>query len=963
MENFTKRILIFTDSRGQHKPNGCSHDIFAERLAKDPRLAVDMFLCPMKWTTTLDFLEHFPADRLAKYDHVILFTGIVEWSPRPAPSARDDLYDNQNLANASNLAINTRDYAKKIINNKKLMFDKVFGVDAMEQHLGHPFDTIYEGQKTINMYSCNMAHKLVSTLAAIPNLIFITANRFVPHWEGNFKRGRPANISITETYSDLFAKELSYAGIPLVDLRVWSLEEVMTHTCDNIHLTELGSDFIYEKLMNLIALEPQKKRLGLDFKMPNYTFSGFKPIERIIPEKRDAIMSSAKCEGTSLASLIIGVRHNPAKPERLENLRFLLQWIDFYYGDLFDVLLMEQDIEPRLQLNDLETKPYVRHEFAYNPDEYNRGWGYNVAVRYHCLNAKVVVLMDTDVLTGPNFLRDIIDCRSRLDVASPYLNIYYSDRKEADQIKASLELSHLTDQTKITNPVTVSGGIVIWNRASFMAIKGFEQYRGYSCEDRAMDVTIFNHIEKGRIRISPYTYVHLHHNKENSATSRFKKIYSHLTSEYGCVYDKSLSPSDFIHKNCQHVTKEKSLTLMLERTHDFGDPDLYRHGTTLAINGVRLDKPQMFRISDVIFPPDFIGLNEYTKREVYANTPPPDSEELAQFYNRFKGQRCFIIGNGPSLNLHDLSLLKNEYCFGVNSFYYKTRETGFRPTFYVVEDSSVMKENIDEIREFEAPFKFFPTIYRKLHPKTPNTFFFDMNRGFYEKSSPNYVVPRFSTDISKIVYCGQSVTYINLQLAYYMGFTEVYLIGMDFNYVIPSSHSRNGDVLTSDTDDPNHFHKDYFGKGKTWKDPKLDRVLMNYKMAKLVFECTGRRIYNATKGGHLEEFDRIDYDDLFGGFDQSFSQSSLVPSRPADSISVLDYPQPITSKDSARYFLRSLASAMLLDPSVVLKRIAPGGDLYTQVEKALSKLSRNDQQHQLFLSIQEHAINKSQNTN
>lgn len=107
MANKPKRVLIFTDSRGQHKPAGTTHDVFAERLAKDPRLDVDMFLCPMKWTTTLDFLEQFPPERLAQYDHVILYTGIVEWSPRPAMSARADLYDNQSPANTENLGLNT----------------------------------------------------------------------------------------------------------------------------------------------------------------------------------------------------------------------------------------------------------------------------------------------------------------------------------------------------------------------------------------------------------------------------------------------------------------------------------------------------------------------------------------------------------------------------------------------------------------------------------------------------------------------------------------------------------------------------------------------------------------------------------------------------------------------------------------------------------------------------------------
>jgi hypothetical protein len=923
MSKTRKRILIFTDSRAQHKPVGSTHHIFAERLAADPRLDVDMFLCPMKWTTTLDFLEQFPPSRLAQYDHVILYTGIVEWSPRPAPSVQADLYDNRSLANLDNLGLNTRDYSRKIINNKKAIFDRVFGAEAMAAYFARPFDTEYEGHKTINMYGLDMARDwLIPLLAEIPNLIFITANRFVPGWEGDFKRGRPKNIAIIEGYSDLFATELSRAGVSLVDLRNWSLDEVKVYTCDNLHLTERGSDYIYERLMKLMNIEPQSKPHGVDFQIPEYRFAGFGPIERAVGGKRATILKAAKSEGLTLASLIIGVRHNPDKPERLVNLRFLLAWIDYHYGDLFDVLLIEQDSEPRLSLGDLGAKPYVRHKFIYNPDSYNRGWGYNVAVRHYCQDAKVVALMDTDVLTGPNFVRDIIDCHDRIDVASPYLNIYYTDEGEAQQVRQTMKLSNLTDQAKIKNPVTVAGGIVIWSRAAFMAIKGFEQYVGYSCEDRAMDVTIFNHINKSRVRISPQTYVHLYHDSDTAARARFDEIYGHLTREYGCVYDKTLSPFDFIHKNCQHAGLEKSLSLMLARSRDFGDPDLYRRGDALAINGVRLAAPPAHRIEGVIFPPDFKGLSDYAGREVYPNTPDPDSDELAQFYNRFQGQRCFIIGNGPSLNQHDLSLLENEYSFGVNSFYYKTRETGFRPTFYVVEDSSVMKENIAEIRSYEAPFKFFPTIYRKLHTKTPNTFFFNMNRGFYEKTSPNYAVPRFSTDASRVLYCGQSVTYINLQLAFFMGFTEVYLIGMDFDYVIPESHKRTGDVLLSDTDDCNHFHKDYFGKGKTWKDPKLDRVLMNYKMANLVYSAVGRQIFNATKGGKLEEFPRTDYDRLF---DRKPATSVMLAS-------VSDtQKRSYANGDETRVLLSDIeitkiTTTLLTNPVETFPRLLPGGD-------------------------------------
>ena len=81
---------------------------------------------------------------------------------------------------------------------------------------------------------------------------------------------------------------------------------------------------------------------------------------------------------------------------------------------------------------------------------------------------------------------------------------------------------------------------------------------------------------------------------------------------------------------------------------------------------------------------------------------------------------------------------------------------------------------------------------------------------------------------------------------------------MDFSYTIPDDVDRKGDVLTSNSDDVNHFHKDYFGKGKTWKDPKLDRVLVNYALARDMFAADGREIVNATVGGNLHLFRRMD---------------------------------------------------------------------------------------------------------
>jgi hypothetical protein len=240
-----------------------------------------------------------------------------------------------------------------------------------------------------------------------------------------------------------------------------------------------------------------------------------------------------------------------------------------------------------------------------------------------------------------------------------------------------------------------------------------------------------------------------------------------------------------------------------------------------------------------------------------------NKKKLRKFKNLYLNKRCFIIGNGPSLNKIDLNLLKGEYTFGVNSIFIKTKNEGFIPTFYVVEDKHVIMDNLTEIDGYNSMIRFFPRSYKKFIKKTKNTFYFRLDTGFYNKISPYFCIPRFSADISDRIFCGQSVTMINLQLAHYMGFKEIYLIGMDHNYVIPKDAEVVGENITSNSNDPNHFDPSYFGKGKKWHDPHIDRVENSYKLMKIIFEGTGRKIFNATVGGNLEVFERINIRNLF----------------------------------------------------------------------------------------------------
>jgi hypothetical protein len=250
------KILVFTDSRGQHKPAQQTHLIFGERLKADPRLKIDLFMCPMKWTTTLDFLELFPEEKLQDYEATVLYTGIVDWSPRRLSSAINDLYDNHQTSNTANVSVNTNDYSKKVVNSKKRMFNAVFTENAMRRHFERPFESSYEGEQTANMYSLEMASaSLLPRLLRIPNLIYVSANRFVSGWNGDYPRTRPENITVTHAYSDLFSEQLRQH---LIDLRSWDDTDVRHYTCDNIHLTKAGSEFIYDRICSILDLNSRR---------------------------------------------------------------------------------------------------------------------------------------------------------------------------------------------------------------------------------------------------------------------------------------------------------------------------------------------------------------------------------------------------------------------------------------------------------------------------------------------------------------------------------------------------------------------------------------------------------------------------------------------------------------------------------------------------------------------------------
>jgi len=227
---------------------------------------------------------------------------------------------------------------------------------------------------------------------------------------------------------------------------------------------------------------------------------------------------------------------------------------------------------------------------------------------------------------------------------------------------------------------------------------------------------------------------------------------------------------------------------------------------------------------------------------------------LAEWKDRYKGERCFIIGNGPSLTNTDVSKLAGEYTFGMNRIYLAFPEWGFKTTFLVSVNDLVIEQCVDDFIALDIP-KFFSWRSRRFftQPPIPN------------HQSPiflhtTYTGPKFAADARGRLWEGATVTYVCLQLAFYLGFEKVILIGVDHSF---SSQGKPNTTVVSSGDDPNHFDPGYFGKGFRWQLPDLDTSERAYRMAREVFKSARRQVLDATIGGKLTVFPKIDYDTLF----------------------------------------------------------------------------------------------------
>ena len=224
-------------------------------------------------------------------------------------------------------------------------------------------------------------------------------------------------------------------------------------------------------------------------------------------------------------------------------------------------------------------------------------------------------------------------------------------------------------------------------------------------------------------------------------------------------------------------------------------------------------------------------------------TRSSDSTFVYGLKNKYEGKRCFIIGNGPSLTLDDLSKLKNEYTFATNKFYQYYKLINWKPTFYLSIDRDVIRNNISDLISIDNGSNFINIAEKRRFPKNHKSHFIFLKGKFRINRHGTYQ-SKVSNELNKYFSFSENVVCNCIEFAFYLGFKEIYLIGVDNNY------SGN-----------NNYAKEIHNEIKP--DFNYEATLYTYKTLFDYAKKNNILLLNATRGGKLDCIPRRTLESVF----------------------------------------------------------------------------------------------------
>lgn len=236
-----------------------------------------------------------------------------------------------------------------------------------------------------------------------------------------------------------------------------------------------------------------------------------------------------------------------------------------------------------------------------------------------------------------------------------------------------------------------------------------------------------------------------------------------------------------------------------------------------------------------------------------------NSRKILDLRDKYSGQRCFLIGNGPSLKAEDLDLIAGEITFGCNMVYKMFEKTKWRPTYHFIVDIIYTKNLYREIKNnIKSPMITHNIAYNSMKQKPGNIMYvntFSQEDYQIRGNMLAYYIPARATVMSFMI-----------EMAMFMGFKEIYLLGTDCTNSFTSGHFGE-EYVASDLDKVNLARA-----RRTIGNPNLtlaelgeyrrERSIMAYEKIAKYADKVGVKIYNTTRGGALEVFPRKKLEDV-----------------------------------------------------------------------------------------------------
>lgn len=253
--------------------------------------------------------------------------------------------------------------------------------------------------------------------------------------------------------------------------------------------------------------------------------------------------------------------------------------------------------------------------------------------------------------------------------------------------------------------------------------------------------------------------------------------------------------------------------------------------------------------------------------------PINDLKVNSRFKDIHKGQRVFILGSGHSIKLQDLKLLAGEIVMTQNHFHAHPDTAIFKPTYHVVIPKFHPKEYDKDWMDWLV------TMEEKLPADC--TYFFGLNTKEMIQQRPKingnafYVEPGYNAnclstakiDITRLMMRVPTVITQCLTIAIYMGFKEIYLMGFDLDQLCLIANSRDNvrfyghSPITANKAEAD-FEKDLASTGIDWFN--MYAIWHQLNLLKAAAKKHDVRILNATRGGMLNMFERVVYEEVIG---------------------------------------------------------------------------------------------------